>query len=443
MPTLNGVSCGIYNHEGRLEEYCLDELPAGGISCYIPAQSGQQFWLSYNLEIPIKAKAVSIEFHVDGKRVDTQCPLGSGDPPVVGPVQSSIISQYGKDEDGQVYRRDVFFSLSDGPKPKSFWQQAAHIPENMVGTIECKVFRAEKTGVWEGSISPEDLPKTDPKKSIRRKGVSHRARLGASMPAAQTTRYTFRNLDPEDAPYAYFRFYYRSYRFLEQNKLIPKATGTITRAASPEPFIPRSASPPMFIPPERVDSPALSIGRSVRGMKLRRPSLSQAFHRKRSSTPSVPEDGRAVSPPPPLPVEVPPFQRSASPAPSSEDPSSPRLGPRKRTSDTMVNLQNTISKLETDLNNAKASIHDSEMMQACYEKLASLKQMASMLGKKKESAAKEKRKHKQPTVEEEPGQATPILDDLPTNSDPQKEAQHKDCREDRKHSKKGMSKKQK
>lgn len=112
----------------------------------------------------------------------------------------------------------------------------------------------------------------------------------------------------------------------------------------------------------------------------------------------------------------------------------------------MVNLQDTISKLEADLNNAKSSIHDSEVMQACYEKLASLKQMASQLGKnRKDQNGKEKRKNKHPIVEEEADQAAPMSGDLPTDSDQQKETQCEDSKGHGKHSKKGKvgSKKQK
>ncbi|KAA8893106.1 hypothetical protein FN846DRAFT_896265 [Sphaerosporella brunnea] len=198
MPTINGITASIHTHDGKLEEYEVDEFP-GGVSCYIAAHSGQQFWLNYNIDHPIRAKAVSVEFYVDGKRVDTQFPLAvEGDgPATVGPVQSSITSQYGKDEEGNVYRRDVFFTLMG--KPKDATENSSR-PSSAAGTssretsgiIECKVFRAEKTGEWAGSITPDDISGSVPvnKNSLRRKGLTHTVRLGASIPAAKIIAYT-------------------------------------------------------------------------------------------------------------------------------------------------------------------------------------------------------------------------------------------------------------
>jgi hypothetical protein len=37
MPTINGITASINTHDGRLEEFDVDEFP-GGVSCYIPAQ---------------------------------------------------------------------------------------------------------------------------------------------------------------------------------------------------------------------------------------------------------------------------------------------------------------------------------------------------------------------------------------------------------------------
>ena len=144
MPSLNGITVSIHTHDGQLEEFAVDEFP-GGISCIIPAQSGQQFWLNYSIDQPIRAKAVSVEFDVDGNRIDTQFPLAAegSEPPTVGPVRSSITSQYIKDDNDQVYRRDVFFTLAERLKGKGSKKAPA---STSLGTIECKVYRAEKTG---------------------------------------------------------------------------------------------------------------------------------------------------------------------------------------------------------------------------------------------------------------------------------------------------------
>lgn len=208
MPSINGITASILTHDGPLEEFAVAEFP-GGISCIIPAQSGQQFWLNYSIDQSIKAKGVSVEFEVDGNRIDTQFPLAieGSDPPTVGPVSSSITSQYIKDDDDNVYRRDIFFTLAQRPKSKTSINPAN---PSSLGTIECKIYRAEKTGEWSGKISADGLNKA----AEVTKDISHQARLGENMPAVRTVRYTFKNIDEEENPYAFFRFYYRSVKYL-------------------------------------------------------------------------------------------------------------------------------------------------------------------------------------------------------------------------------------
>ncbi|CCX16156.1 hypothetical protein FPQ18DRAFT_125617 [Pyronema domesticum] len=231
MPTINGVTASIGTHDGPLEEFEVDEFP-GGVSCFITAHSGRQFWLNYSIEKPISAQGFSVEFHVDGHRVDTQFPLatkGEG-PPSVGPMKSSITSQYGKDDAGNVYRRDVFFTLLDKEKGKDIGSKNAL---GATGTIECKVYRAEKLGEWPGAITPESITPGSHGGSLKKRGISHTVRLGASMPANKTVRYTFRNLDPEDEPFAYFRFYYRSQKFMQRTRIAHWPS--LSRPSSPVP----------------------------------------------------------------------------------------------------------------------------------------------------------------------------------------------------------------
>jgi len=187
---------------------------------------------------------VSIEFHVDGNKVDTQFPVAAGGDahPKVGPVKSSITSQYGKGVEGNVYRRDVFFTLVEkdrNPSSRSPSAAAKDTHRESAGLIECKVFRAEKTGEWTGAINPEAIPDPASVSHVyRRKGLSHGIRLGACIPAPKTVRYTFKNLDPEDAPFAFFRFYYRSKKFL--CKL--SGSWSMPRPGSPMQIIPRPLS---------------------------------------------------------------------------------------------------------------------------------------------------------------------------------------------------------
>jgi hypothetical protein len=243
MPTINGISASIATHDGQLEEFAVGEFP-GGASCFIIAHSGQQFWLNYEIHHPIRAKALSVEFHVDGHRIDTQFPLAAegDDRAMVGPVKSSITSQYKKDAAGNVYRRDIFFTLVDKVNNRNTRASATATGDSTLtekaGMIECKIYRAEKIGEWDGVISPEAFPAGGEGEDAQPKGVSHRARLGADIPAVRTTRYTFQNLDAEDSPFAFFRFYYRSKKFIQRMRQIHRP---LSRPSSPL-QIPRSLS---------------------------------------------------------------------------------------------------------------------------------------------------------------------------------------------------------
>jgi hypothetical protein len=314
--------------------------------------SGQQFWLNYNIDHPIRAKAVSVEFHVDGKRVDTQFPLavdGEG-PTMVGPVQSSITSQYGKDADGNVYRRDVFFTLVDKVKEKGMGSSR---PGSAIGTaatgpsgiIECKVYRAEKTGEWAGAITPDEIPEAIPANSntLRKKGVTHTVRLGASIPAVKTVRYTFKNLDPEDAPFAHFRFFYRSNKFLQRNRI---GSWFLSRPGSP---IPRPLS------------------RSL----MRKSSLSQSLSKGREFLTDKLSPRRAMSPEP--------MTSETSVAASNVD-----------------SLNATITRLEAEMAKNPA---ESERIGHFRGKMEPLQRTTSPMGKGKEPSQPEQKPVPKVTIE--------------------------------------------
>ncbi|TGZ76224.1 hypothetical protein EX30DRAFT_345048 [Ascodesmis nigricans] len=354
MPSLNGISCGIYTHDGRLDEYAQSEI-RGGLCCYVPARSGQQFWLTYRIEKPIRAKAMSIEFWVDGNRIDTQFPLASpsADPPSVGPIASTINSQYSKDERGTPHRRDIFFMLEEERvKQWPYWllKGSAQNSDKM-GTIECKVYRAEKTGVWEGTVSPEAIPATSAKKSMRSKGVSHRARLGAPMLAAKTTRYTFRNLDDENTPFAYFKFYYRSYKFLQINHII-YAHSDLARPVSPSDAyrMPAAAEVPKSL------SRKLSRRRSESGLKKERSH----------SVPALSVDLGT-----PFPFISDEKKRADTPIATSNI--------LRKTSQSVLDLHASISHLEAEFANFRMGMDNSDMLQSCYEKLGRLKRAAEKI----------------------------------------------------------------
>ncbi|KAF8540528.1 hypothetical protein BDD12DRAFT_880355 [Trichophaea hybrida] len=358
MPTINGITASINTHDGALEEFDVDEFP-GGVSCFIIAHSGQQFWLNYSIEHPIRAKAVSVEFHVDGHRIDTQFPLAvEGDgPPSVGPVKSSITSQYGKDDAGNVYRRDVFFTLVDKVKHKNPRSASALVAPETAGTIECKVYRAEKTGEWNGTISPDKLPVQGQGGPLRKKGVSHTARLGASIPAAKTVRYTFKNLDPEDEPFAFFRFYYRSKKFVQRSRL---GNWSLSRPSSP-----------------------VQIPRPLSRSLTRKSSLYQSLTRgkefladKLTSRQSESSELMRVTSPDPI---------------------------RSSSSLTVTNIEATIQRLESDLALAGNNPEDAERVQILRSKLEQLKQDPVLQSKTPPKEPKGKDPEYRVVIEEEEG----------------------------------------
>lgn len=218
MPSINGITAFIETHDGALPELGHGEF-SGGKSCYIPAQSGQQFWLHYIIHKPLPCKAASVEFYVDGQRIDAQFPTRRKhiNYSTVGPVNSTIKSQYGRGTNSEgeeiAWRREVFFTLvkqSNIVKARCRTKSASESPLSEYGTIECKVFRSEISPEWAGGVTPDELCPPSRIKSLKRRHVSHVARLGVKMEAHSVKRFCVKSLDPEDAPFAWFKFYYRS-----------------------------------------------------------------------------------------------------------------------------------------------------------------------------------------------------------------------------------------
>lgn len=233
MPSINGITAFIQTHDGPLPEIGYEEF-SGGISCYVPAQAGQQFWLHYTIHHPIPCNAVSVEFHVDGQRVDAhfRTAKGSSGNPTVGPVDSRITSQHIKERCadgsrhewfGKSWRRDVFFTLVDQVKTKT--PKALKNSEEALkyGTIECKVLRAESPSKRHEAQTFEFVPPPLEiyKGSLKGRHISHVSRLGARIEARHKKRYTGRSLDPDDSPFAWFKFHYRSVDYLQKKFKLP------------------------------------------------------------------------------------------------------------------------------------------------------------------------------------------------------------------------------
>lgn len=218
MPSINGITAFIETHDGALPEFGHGEF-SGGKSCYIPAQSGQQFWLHYIIDKPLPCKAASVEFYVDGQRIDAQFPTRRKhiNYSTVGPVNSTIKSQYGRGTNGEgeevAWRREVFFTLvkpSNITKAHCTTKSASESPFSEYGTIDCKVFRSEISPEWAGGVTPDELCSPSKIQPLKRRHVSHVARLGVRMEAHSVKRFCVKSLDPDDAPFAWFKFYYRS-----------------------------------------------------------------------------------------------------------------------------------------------------------------------------------------------------------------------------------------
>ena len=79
-----------------------------GTDGWLPAHqysSGERFWLKYSLDCPVRADAVLVQFCVDGHYIGGEAPMGEmadGGLLTVRPVESSIMSQYGRDDSGAI-----------------------------------------------------------------------------------------------------------------------------------------------------------------------------------------------------------------------------------------------------------------------------------------------------------------------------------------------------
>jgi hypothetical protein len=255
MPSINGITATIETHDGPLPEFGCSEF-RGGKGCYIPAQSGQQFWLHYTIHKPIPCKAASVEFYVDGQRVDAQFPLPrkNTDNSTVGPIDSTIKSQYGRDinADGVevAWRREIFFALIKpvkATKPRCKVKRTPTSAEaEQYGTIDCKIFRSEKSPEWAGAVTPEEFRSlSDATKTLKSRPLSHVSRLGVKMATSTSKRYCVKSLDPDDAPFAWFKFYYRSRQRLIEKFGLEQLRGLSLQGEEGEPVSqsPTNATP--------------------------------------------------------------------------------------------------------------------------------------------------------------------------------------------------------
>jgi len=226
MPSINGIEAFIETHDGPLPEIGQGEF-SGGLSCYIPAQSGQQFWLHYAILQPLSCEAASVEFYVDGQRIDAQFPSLEGGPgsPKIQPLDSKITSQYVQEAHnrdgtpGKTWKRDVFFTLVKMVTNRSAKGLMSQEQALRYGTIECRVYRGARLpdrthAVSSGVFAPP--PSELYRGFLKGRHITHVSRVGAKIETTPKRRHAVRSIDSEEAPFAWFKFHYRSREYLEK-----------------------------------------------------------------------------------------------------------------------------------------------------------------------------------------------------------------------------------
>ncbi|RPA90344.1 hypothetical protein L873DRAFT_1635199, partial [Choiromyces venosus 120613-1] len=232
MPSINGITAFIETHEGPIPEVGYAEFN-GGLSCYIPAQSGQQFWLHYVISQPLLCKAASVEFYVDGQRIDAQFPSLQGGPgsPKIQPLDSKITSQYVQEaynpdgSPGKMWRRDIFFAMVKMVTNRSGKARMSQEQALRYGTLECRVYRGERLPDLVHAVDSEVFappPCELYQGLLKGRHITHVSRVGAKIETTPKRRHSVRNIDPEEAPFAWFKFHYRSREYLSQKFIIRK-----------------------------------------------------------------------------------------------------------------------------------------------------------------------------------------------------------------------------
>jgi len=233
MPSINGIGASIATHDGSLPEIGQGEF-SGGLSCYIPAQSGQQFWLRYAILQPLSCEAASVEFYVDGQRIDAQFPSSQRGPgsPKIQPLDSKIASQCvqgmcNRDgTPGKIWKRDVFFTLVKMVTNRSAKALMSQEQALRYGTIECKVYRGVRLPDRTHAVSSEVFappPSELYRGFLKGRHITHVSRLGAKIETTPKRRHHVRSIDPEEAPFAWFKFHYRSREYLEKKFRVGKS----------------------------------------------------------------------------------------------------------------------------------------------------------------------------------------------------------------------------
>ncbi|ORY71746.1 uncharacterized protein BCR38DRAFT_19320 [Pseudomassariella vexata] len=193
------------------------------ISVYIPSMPGEQFWLKYHvIRVPEPASHLFFKMFMNGRLITSWGILAKSEnnekhshpqKSLSGTVVRALYEpgQRWQDEASGVEWKDVgiesrYFHFMPGLEHKSVAEDG--------GLIEVQVFRSKGR--------KRRTPKMTEFRTQERYGIASPSGGLVENPQ-DATYYDWLLIDPKDAPYASFRFHYRSMKHLLQLNLIPQS----------------------------------------------------------------------------------------------------------------------------------------------------------------------------------------------------------------------------
>ncbi|ROW11637.1 hypothetical protein VPNG_05569 [Cytospora leucostoma] len=197
------------------------------VSVYIPSVPGAQFWINYVVEQnPLPLAFLFFKLYMNGRHITSW----GIDPRIKtdGQVEKALYEpskRWDHEEDGIILKQNGiearYFHFVAG-------QQETSIAEDG-GLIEVQVFRAKGR--------KRRAAKLDQYRQQEQYGIA--APSGGLLDNPQdVTFFDFHLVDPKDAPFASFRFHYRSWENLCQLNLIPSIESSISASSTKDTIIP-------------------------------------------------------------------------------------------------------------------------------------------------------------------------------------------------------------
>ncbi|KAK5950519.1 hypothetical protein OHC33_008462 [Knufia fluminis] len=193
----------------RLPEYntaqAVDANPVA--ACYIPTIPGAQIWFEYSIDGPHPPNAMYLfKLFIDGRHVTTwDC---TAKHTYHGKVAYSLhVVKSGHYGGRAVVQNSLMFSVPEGRQS----------PATRDDCIEIRVHRIQKRRRIRQLALDTPIPKHLQERSQR---AVRLADAGLIEPGRPARRYQYLLLDPQDEPYATFRFYCRSPEYLAVHNLL-------------------------------------------------------------------------------------------------------------------------------------------------------------------------------------------------------------------------------